>query len=490
MRGYLLLLFFIALSVGCSDVRLARQDNFASFKTLYGDLKPVLAVRNPACIMCHAKIDGDLIVDFGYGEPFFFGQDNPTNHPQKQDTYGPFANKHFIHGANLWKTSAVSGNIYVPNATLTHPEIIAAHNNPLSGNTPKSQVSVVEFLKNPFTFTDPFNAQNIITSRVIDYTQNPDLSVKGLRGDFVERRNIWIDAATEEEIRSLFYLPDSRFVAMQIGAVVYKGSPHHAVSGLAFRQSDQTRQWFVSHEDVLTCRGDLIIDGVVFFKNLKLKTDNNGCRIYSTGSVFIQGPIEYVGSGTHQNLQISSARAIIIGMKTVTTRLTMEATTHMVGGLRRAWTDDQELAFNLKIIEDRNRVSGLTNDAGPFRVMYGPDKTTVIAVMDDPDVRQWVAAPGVPSFPPASECGHVGQTGKSCYLSWAVGYNRKTVNYKHLLLNAPKVYGRYYGVLEGVVISEDPLFAVSKFEFRHDPVMNEVPLLPLVRDRVFQISDD
>jgi hypothetical protein len=114
----------------------------------------------------------------------------------------------------------------------------------------------------------------------------------------------------------------------------------------------------------------------------------------------------------------------------------------------------------------------------------------VIAVMDDFDTKQWTVTPGKtfdlsqcrnqgdPTMPPAP-----------CYENWAQSTGRKSIDFQHMLLNAPKVYSRYYGTFHGVVIADDALFAVSHFRFQSDPVMNQAPLLPLVKDRIFHMSD-
>ena len=63
----------------------------------------------------------------------------------------------------------------------------------------------------------------------------------------------------------------------------------------------------------LACEEDLFVEGVLFLEDLRLTT-RTGCRIYATGTVFGQGAIEYLHDQSDTNLQISSSRAISLGL--------------------------------------------------------------------------------------------------------------------------------------------------------------------------------
>ena len=39
-----------------------------------------------------------------------------------------------------------------------------------------------------------------------------------------------------------------------------------------------------------------------------MSTTEAGCRIYATGTIFLQGQLTYTGTSSLQNLQLSSAR--------------------------------------------------------------------------------------------------------------------------------------------------------------------------------------
>ncbi len=484
----LLLLAIIIGAQNCSNISLdPLSQNLQSTGSLFGPLKPVLAVRNTACIMCHAQIHGDIVTDFGFGSPYFMGTDKSVNHPQQASYYSPFASKHFSWMDALWKNSSIMGDVYVPDQTIGDARLLASYNDPIAGNAkPLSSLRILDFLNGKFL--NPWINNGATPVSIIERTNSTDISVPGLRGNFLSRKEIWIDSPSEDEMRSLQQAPGAVQIFAKLGIIVYKASARDSADGFIVKQSSLNRHLFLTNTDIVHCRGDIIIDGVVLLNNLNLDTDSKGCRLHVTGSVFIQGPINYTkGEGSGSNLQISSSRAIIMGMKTLSTRLTQDATTAMVSGMRSTWTDDQELAQNIKIIEDRDSVDGLTNDAGPFRVMK--DKTgNIVAVQDDFDTKEWLPAPGQTSIPDASTCGD--PIVAPCSIDWAKSYQRKTIDFKHLLLNAPKVYSRYYGNFYGVVIAEDALFAIDHFVFYSDPLMYETTLLPLIQDRIFHISAD
>jgi hypothetical protein len=55
-----------------------------------------------------------------------------------------------------------------------------------------------------------------------------------------------------------------------------------------------------------------------------------------------------------------------------------------------------------------------------------------------------------------------------------------SINFQHLLLNAPYVNGRYSGGFSGMVIADNVWWALGKFNFAKDNIFSQVPLLPLV----------
>lgn len=477
----------------CSNVNLAAIQKppveLASLEDPPPRLEPVLATRNPACLMCHAQIHGDLITDFGAGSPFVLGTDAIANHPS-QPYYSPFQSKHFIWGQDGWNGSSVMGNIYVPDLKIVDSRLIAAYTDPAAGNPVlNGALKIIDFLKGKYVFP----GSNAVV-KVLKSENSTDIEKPGLRGNFYSRKSIWIDAPSAEEIRSLMQAPGVQIIKNSLGVLLAKNTAADTISGFSIKKSSTTQKNYFTNDVVTTCKGDIIIEGSVFLNNLILNTDDAGCRLYVTGSVFIQGPIIYPMGG-ESNLQISSASAIMFGMKSMSPRLTQLYTSAIPGGTRTAPNDLAEVAQNQSIINDSMNIDNLTNDAGPWFIMMNQAGVPV-AVMEDWDTKHWIPLPGyaVPANP--DSCPEVGMADVKnypCSRVSSAGYTdpykfRKVINYEHLLLNAPKIHSRYYGIFKGVIIGEDVLFAVNNFKFEKDPVMIDVTLLPLLNERIFKMS--
>ncbi len=496
LAGVLTLLFVTMQN--CADVKLSRvADPVVAINVvpnLFGPLQPVLAVRNAGCIMCHAQIDGDLITDVGNGDPFVMGTDALKFHENQAQTYGPFGSKHFLYEGNAWNTASVMGNIYVPNLTITNQTLIGAWTNPVAGNTSTgAPLTLQTFLTTPYV--DSVYAPGV-ASKVIPTSKSTDITVPGLRGNVLSRQAIWIDAPTSAEILSLQNLDGAVQYQTKLGVSIFKSSQADQLAGLNAVQSQNTFKLIITNTDtVVTCTGDIIIDGTLFLNNLNLATDANGCRLYVTGSVFIQGPITYT-NGANSNLQISSSRAIVMGMRALSSRLTQNFSPAMVGGMRSAPTDDAEIAENAAIATDRDSVDDLTNDAGPFQLMVDT-QGNVIGIQDDYDIGTFSVVPGGPNPVPDPETCSINSLPlgtATCAVDFVLSFPnaasyRKSINYTHLLLNAPKVYSRYTGSFQGVIIAEDALFAANHFKFSKDPVLLQTTLLPLMQNRIFHMTD-
>lgn len=69
-----------------------------------------------------------------------------------------------------------------------------------------------------------------------------------------------------------------------------------------------------SPEQVLECsNSDIVVKGTLLLRKLKVNAAE-GCRLDVTGTVFIEEEITYAGTGERQNLQITSASAVVMGV--------------------------------------------------------------------------------------------------------------------------------------------------------------------------------
>ena len=272
LTGVLLLLF--ATMQNCANVNLASINDpviaINAVPNLFNSLQPVLAVRNTGCIMCHAQVNGDLITDFGNGDPFVMGTDAISNHPNQVGYYGPFASKHFIFQGSGWQNSSIMGNVYVPDQQITNQALINAYVADTSNPTFNGTLSMLNFLQGGYV--DTVYAPGV-SSRVISTTNSSDITKPGLRGNFQTRETIWIDSPSSDEIRSLAQNTGAVQVVANLGVIVTKASADTQVSGLNPSQSAKTFKLIVTNTGNVVCMGDVIIDGALFLNNLNLLTD-------------------------------------------------------------------------------------------------------------------------------------------------------------------------------------------------------------------------
>ena len=59
---------------------------------------------------------------------------------------------------------------------------------------------------------------------------------------------------------------------------------------------------------------------------------------------------------------------------------------------------------------------------------------------------------------------------------------KRNVSFQRILLNAPQVHTRYFGDVNGIIISEFLLPSLGQFKFEFDPVFMSVPILPKIPD--------
>ncbi len=170
---------------------------------------------------------------------------------------------------------------------------------------------------------------------------------------------------------------------------------------------------------------DIIVKGPLFLRGLNVEAAK-GCRIYTTGTVFIEDAIAY-GLVADQSLQISSSRAIIMGINKsrLNNRMLVD-----YRGLELSAHNYLELAN--AVMTDANAV-GVMRDA-----------------QDD------------------------------------YGGIRASIDYHGLLLNAPIVHSRYLGTIRGTIVAEAALFALGQFHFEFDPVLSRISVLPLLKKPILE----
>lgn len=426
------------------------------------NFKPALVVRAAECLLCHASVKGDIISDFGFkssidpfsGDFFFIPHVDPGVQAIATRAYSVGHSVSDDPNASGWRTALINGNVVVPYAkikNLSGPRVFPY--SPQDTETLKDYVDKVVFADRA---TNPARAKAI-----------------------VEKSKIYIGAPTADEIKTYGKLSDTKplvFVKNE------KSSPD--LSGFS-RFKSGNKDYYTNTADMI-CEGDIFVDGIVLLSNLRIKTDE-GCRIHSTKTVFINGPIEYLEENALTNLQVMSAKAIYMGAGIcidcyqkfdsanaderraaeseygAVWPLTRAGNLHYWAGGLRGRTDLSQ--YSNEIGEDFLKVS---NSVG---VPARPEPSQITPAYYEVKLK----AAGITMIDPGSR-----------YL----GPNNAKIDFRRLLLNAPDVQSRYSGNFQGTVIAEFALWRLGQFSFVFDPVFKAVPIFPLVDiNKVIRIED-
>jgi hypothetical protein len=415
----------------CGDVSVSQLQKVSSIdegSSLPAYTKPALAVRGAMCLACHGTVKGDVITDFGWKNTFFLSPD-----------------QRYSMRSDAWSSFNVDGTLVVPKA--------------LTNDRDPASLSIKDAIQ----------------------------QVGGFRGTTEEKSEVYIGAPTEEVITNLARRTDAVLVKEEWDVSAYTIGAGSYIRGLVAQQGPQGDFFWTNPTaagKAISCEGDVVLLGPVHFKNLNLVTTAAGCRIYTRNTVFLQGDVNYSAeNGPSQNLQISSARAIFVGLRDIELRTMSE---HSIG-IRAGGSKAGEDAFNLKLIEDREKIGDfIKEDTGPFKIGYCNGQRAATFRFNYGNL-EW-------RYLPSKQLVPVADTSGCSYTSDWAGREadgiaaRASHSYSGLVLNAPRVQGRYLGTFKGLVIAEDALFAVDKFKFEFDPIFSTTNVLPLMQGRILRVS--
>lgn len=358
-------------------------------------LKPTLAVRGVACLMCHADIRSNLVTDFGYGNSFYLGGTKSFEGAQWYNNY-----------VDSWMTSQqIAGTVFVPDVLVTQKamDVLSSPTAPL--------MKLKDFMLTPYLMKSNWNKD--YTTKEMAFKITPPFGDR-----VISKTRLIIRAPEISEIQALAPQIFSNgttaaFVRVNKGNTANPNAPSLKVidNGQGpFTMNDETQ--------MLECQdSDVVVNGTLYLRNLKLNSAG-GCRIYVTGSVFIEGPITYSASGVNPNLQITSAAGILMGI-------------------------NQKKLVNRLLTDNRGAE------------IEGP--------VDYSTLANQIVAEGV----------KVGSRQDAQDIT-----PRISIDYNGLLLNAKLVQSRYLGNVKGTVIAQLALFALGQFHFEFDPVFTKVNVLP------------
>ena len=412
-------------------------------------LKPALSVRGIGCLMCHARATSDVITDFGYGSPFYTGNDLGSF--EAQYYYG----NHYLgwqdHPAqsqgdadytldSQGNPSFIKGTVHVPRVAVGQAQ----------GNT---NLTLKDFLLAPDStdnavVPDPNNPK---VTNAHEPWVNPR-KFQPSNGVYVQDWNtVYIGDLTSSQILgldpSLQNLSDAQWVRITKNDPASASKP--AVSGLVSVTGANNVQYVSNVSNApFVCYGDVVVNGTLFLQDSNIVTDDSGCRLYVTKSVFIRGPINIsnsVGSSL-QNVQITSARSVVMGMSPT-------------------------------VFANRFNTSHDPNDQYELALRNYPDENSAVAFVGEISTEMNGIGPSL--LLDAQDPGSIAEYG---YASGMDGSQIAVVNYDHLLLNAPLVESRYLGQFQGSVIAEIAMFSLGDLNFSYDPVFSQVNAFPLIPD--------
>jgi hypothetical protein len=249
--------------------------------------EPALAVRGAGCITCHAKIHSAFITDFGYGDPFFFGNASGGIKvgPFNGNIYGDFIAE---QGKTSWLTAEMHKEIIVPQAPL--------------GINPKDAAESA--LNNRSSYREALRAASLK-----EYLQALE-SQKTNPAPVIEKDRIFIGAPDTATLETRFGLTAGDTVDFKYIKNNQKDSPD--IEGIELSENGN---YYTNASDVV-CDGDLFLRGILFLNRPSIRT-NTGCRIYTTGPIFFQNTVAFnsISKGTDRtNLQLVSTEAVFMGV--------------------------------------------------------------------------------------------------------------------------------------------------------------------------------
>jgi len=413
----------------------SRNFIFEDIKNDFLTFKPAIAIKNTACILCHSNIKGNIVTNLGFTptrERNFRGLGHPGTGDDIEQGGGSYW-AGIPNGSMSYGTSFIEGKIYVPQLILSpesrdYARTMVGANKPGSYDsaTPSSTITTVGDYLNailPHRTTNYIN--RLSTFSIPDGNFSKDSRIDPRNISIRELKNIFIGYPSQSRITSFL---DS------LGTYKYykwEDSTSYELSNFELRYGNYYGN---IPGQVMDCDGDLFVDGPIYLKDLQLRT-LTGCRIYATGTVFIEGPtgstkrdgLIFIDKQSTSNLQVTSSKGVLMGMD-------IESI-----GLRKPHDSPN----------------------------CGPSLSSM-----DADVMKIKNSAGTNLLQDGSRSGS------------------RVVDFQRLLLNAPRVDSRYTGDFKGVVIAEHSVWSLGRFSYFYDNVFDTSPIFPFFTPDVFFSVED
>jgi hypothetical protein len=496
--------------------------NTGSTPTTLNAIQPAFAVRGMNCVACHAVFGSNVITDFGYPSSNFDPLQNPINNlAAPAGTPVPFFSSSSASNGRTayndsgddagepiggWQNATINGNVLVPKVALTQTEITQLG----------LPLSLPASLANLFTLVPPGSG--------------PQTNMLG--GSPSSTKVIEVSSVT------ISYPGASDFAALLQQAGLTSGTPHFNSVTLPNFPTSQISGFKVnaagyvyndSSQGPTQCIGDIVVEGPLFLDNLQLQTNAGGCRLYVDGTVFIQGPVTYVGAVNHSqgaNLQISSDVAVMLGLSAARmgAYISGQGSNSVMPSGKYSTVRVDGSEDNLGILKaqethascewtrfDTSDETELNPSGDPINGYAGHayfDKIVTDALLIGSQLQSASNVTYVQQMQAALQAGTAGAgvslvndddstlcpDFQATVTPSSLTSMRVHINYDGLLLNAPHVHSFYGGTLNGVVIAEVaflarniPTSSTPFTQFTFDPELNQtvnasVRILPALRD--------
>jgi hypothetical protein len=334
----------------------------------------VLAVRDISCAFCHAQVTSNVITDFSAGT-----DESTSEHTYRklmyQLEYTPAPTDIMGNPQPL-----IGGNLIVPKVDI-----------PMTTKTSDCGYS------NDVAAKSEAKQKRSLTESLIKCAQ-PKFKWGASSEKVVVKNKVSINPVSKPE---------------DIKAIV--GASKLSASGMALVDDSKltgitgsSQSGFTANNNV-TCEGAVVFDGPVLLKDALITTEN-GCRIYSTASIFVFGNTKVLeDSSANANLQLMSP--IFIGI-------------------------------DISLDDIKKRLLYTVNSQ--VRVSRGSGSELVSLISSD-----------------ASKLNITSQAGAS------------TAAYARFAAAAPVVYSRHGGNFSGAIVAEHFIGRIGKLSFTFDPVFKE-----------------
>lgn len=423
-------------------------------------LSPALAVRATGCIMCHAEIHSNVITDFGFGSPFYFGSGVSSSFAWNDGSpYGDHESVHTFSDGSVGKGAWANLKLFDGQTSVKRAKVIV----PLGAQVPSDVQNKLGVQTLKQYIENRLGASSYVSTRQGQVTEASQIYIGAPTASKLETRFSW---SAIDEGRGFKFIPDSA---------------GWALSGLNVGVQPPPNQLYKTEGASIVCEGDLMLKGSLLLDNVTIRT-RSGCRLYVTQDVYIYGPIQLYQDNQHdyskRNIQITAGRSILMGLGHLWKNNQHCEHPSEDSGYWSYHAHQDYWTQGMNSVQKNAYTQGVANSAN-YRLSYfwGIPNFFLRGVSNPKSLNQQIYQSLVSNMPGAQDA--------------ACTPGGRGVRYERILLNAPLIHSRYAGGIKGSVIAEFALMPLglyenqSRFKFEFDPVFSQVEVLPMLKEQDF-----